>query len=167
MVLLAAKLNIDPAEFRRRNLIRPAEMPWHVGTVGGGHPTRTDSGDFPAIFERALTEFGWNQQPGRLQDGRAIGRGISVSVEPSALGVFESARVEVDLGGNVRVITGCTSQGQGQETSLGAGGGGSSGCANQPDHGRSRRHRPNPIWRRHECESHGCDGRQCCLRRCE
>ena len=116
--MLAAKLNIDPAEFRRRNLIRPAEMPWHVGTVGGGHPTTYDSGDFPAIFERALTEFGWNQQPGRLQDGRAIGRGISVSVEPSALGVFESARVEVDLGGNVRVITGCTSQGQGQETSL-------------------------------------------------
>jgi carbon-monoxide dehydrogenase large subunit/6-hydroxypseudooxynicotine dehydrogenase subunit gamma len=116
--MLAAKLGIDPADFRRRNLIRPDEMPWHVGTTGGGHPTTYDSGDFPAIFERALSEFGWDKQPEIRTDGLAVGRGISVSIEPSALGVFESARVEVDLGGYVRVVTGCTSQGQGQETSL-------------------------------------------------
>ena len=116
--MLAAKLDIEPAELRRRNLIRPDEMPWSVGTTGGGHPTIYDSGDFPAIFERALTEFGWDKQPATADVGFRTGRGISVSVEPSALGVFESARVEVDLGGHVRVVSGCTSQGQGQETSL-------------------------------------------------
>jgi CO/xanthine dehydrogenase Mo-binding subunit len=116
--MLAAKLGIEAAEFRRRNLIRANEMPWHVGTTGGGHPTTYDSGDFPAIFERALTEFGWDKQSEPLAGNLAVGRGISVSVEPSALGIFESARVEVDLGGHVRVVAGCTSQGQGQETSL-------------------------------------------------
>jgi len=116
--MLAAKLGIDQAQFRRRNLIRAHEMPWHVGTIGGGHPTTYDSGDFPAIFERALKEFGWDKQPDPSLDSLAVGRGISVSVEPSALGIFESARVEVDLTGYVRVVAGCTSQGQGQETSL-------------------------------------------------
>jgi aerobic carbon-monoxide dehydrogenase large subunit len=116
--MLAEKLGIDPAEFRRRNLIRPHEMPWHVGTTGGGHPTTYDSGDFPAIFERALTEFGWDKQLEPSTDSLAVGRGMSVSVEPSALGIFESARVEVDIGGHVRIVTGCTSQGQGQETAL-------------------------------------------------
>ena len=116
--MLADKLGIEPADFRRRNLIRPTEMPWHVGTIGGGHPTTYDSGDFPSVFERALSEFGWAKQAETTTDGLAVGRGISVSVEPSALGVFESARVEIDLGGHVRVVTGCTSQGQGQETSL-------------------------------------------------
>jgi CO/xanthine dehydrogenase Mo-binding subunit len=39
-------------------------------------------------------------------------------IEPSALGVFESARVEIDASGRISVTTGCTSQGQGQETTL-------------------------------------------------
>src|SRR5262245_11647328 len=57
--LLADKLSIDRVEFRRRNLIRPAEMPWSVGTESVGRPTVFDSGDFPAVFERAVAEFGW------------------------------------------------------------------------------------------------------------
>ena len=114
--MLAAKLGMDRVEFRRKNLIRPAELPWKVGTIGGGHPTVYDSGDFPAIFERALAEFGWNIKAERA--GGRTGRGISVSVEPSALGVFESARIDVGVDGFVRVMTGCTSQGQGQETAL-------------------------------------------------
>jgi aerobic carbon-monoxide dehydrogenase large subunit len=114
--MLAEVLGMDRVEFRRRNLIRPAEMPWKVGTVGGGHPTVYDSGDFPAIFDRALAEFGWGSEPDR-RDGRT-GRGVSVSVEPSALGIFESARIDVGVDGFVRVVTGCTSQGQGQETTL-------------------------------------------------
>jgi|SRR5665213_55346 len=114
--MLAEKLGMDSVELRRKNLIRPTELPWKVGTIGGGHPTVYDSGDFPAIFERALTEFGWTTAPA-CADGRT-GRGISVSVEPSALGVFESARIDIGVDGFVRVVTGCTSQGQGQETIL-------------------------------------------------
>lgn len=114
--MLAEKLGMDRVEIRRKNLIQPAELPWKVGTIGGGHATIYDSGDFPAIFERALAEFGWKTEP-VPRSGRT-GRGISVSVEPSALGVFESARIEVGVDGFVRVVTGCTSQGQGQETTL-------------------------------------------------
>ena len=82
--LLADKLAIDRAEIRRRNLIRPDEMPWAVGTESVRRPTIFDSGDFPAVFERALSEFGWDRAvaAGRRTDppgtrhrgpGRAIG----------------------------------------------------------------------------------------------
>jgi carbon-monoxide dehydrogenase large subunit/6-hydroxypseudooxynicotine dehydrogenase subunit gamma len=113
--MLADKLGMDRVELRLKNLIRPTDLPWKVGTIGGGHPTVYDSGDFPEIFKRALDEFRWGATT--PSDGRT-GRGISLSVEPSALGVFESARIEVGTDGFVRILTGCTSQGQGQETSL-------------------------------------------------
>ena len=82
--LLADKLAIDRADIRRRNLIRPGEMPWAVGTESVRRPTIFDSGDFPAVFEHALSEFGWDQPlaAGRRTDpprarhrraGRAIG----------------------------------------------------------------------------------------------
>jgi CO/xanthine dehydrogenase Mo-binding subunit len=117
MDMLAEKLDLDPVEFRRRNLIRPDEMPWLVGTESGGHPTVYDSGDFPSIFDRAVSEFNWSQA-GQPSPSIARGRGVAAVVEPSAFGLFESARVEVDTSGKVRVVTGCTSQGQGQETVL-------------------------------------------------
>ena len=44
-----AQTGLDPAEIRRRNLIKPAQIPYTT-FVGGVY----DSGDFPAIFEKAL-----------------------------------------------------------------------------------------------------------------
>jgi carbon-monoxide dehydrogenase large subunit len=115
--LLADKLAIDRVELRRRNLIRPEELPWLVGTESVRRPTIFDSGDFPAVFERAVAEFGWNT-PLPAQGPIRRGRGIAVLVEPSAFGPFEGARLEVDTNGFVQVISGCSSQGQGHETVL-------------------------------------------------
>src|SRR5205823_840712 len=39
MDLVAARLNIDPAEVRRRNLVGPAQMPYASATGQGGHTT--------------------------------------------------------------------------------------------------------------------------------
>ena len=54
------RLVIERAEFRRRNLIGPGDMPWAVGTESVRRPTIFDSGDFPLVFEQALQEFGWD-----------------------------------------------------------------------------------------------------------
>jgi carbon-monoxide dehydrogenase large subunit/6-hydroxypseudooxynicotine dehydrogenase subunit gamma len=115
---LAARLGLDPAELRRRNLIPPEAMPWHVGTESVRRPTIFDGGNFPLVYARALEAAGWHRP---LPPGTATlrrGRGIAALVEPSALGPFEGARVEVDAQGFVQVISGSSNQGQGQETSL-------------------------------------------------
>lgn len=116
--MLAERLNIDRAEIRRRNLILPTEMPWHVGTESVRRPTIFDTGDFPANFEQALVEFGWDKPPDQQSERLRRGRGMAALVEPSAFGPFEGARIEVDSRGHVQVISGCSTQGQGHETSL-------------------------------------------------
>src|SRR5499427_1517863 len=50
----AARLGLDPAEIRRRNLVRPDEMPYDCGTKSFGASTVYDSGDFPALFDELL-----------------------------------------------------------------------------------------------------------------
>ncbi|HEU5320140.1 MAG TPA: xanthine dehydrogenase family protein, partial [Methylomirabilota bacterium] len=66
MDLAARRLGLDPAELRRRNLVRPAEMPYRPGlTYKDGVPVTYDPGDFPAAFERALELLdydGWRRR---------------------------------------------------------------------------------------------------------
>ena len=54
MDLGAARLGVDPAEIRRRNLIRADEMPYDCGTKSFGASTVYDSGDYPALFDELL-----------------------------------------------------------------------------------------------------------------
>jgi CO/xanthine dehydrogenase Mo-binding subunit len=116
--LLARKLALDPAEFRRRNLIRADDMPWRLGTESVRRPTIFDTGDYPAVFEEALAKFGWSDAV-KASEGTALrGRGLAVLVEPSAFGPFESARIEVDPEGFLNIVTGASSHGQGHETVL-------------------------------------------------
>jgi len=56
--MLADKLGLDRAEFRLRNLIRPEQMPWYVGTESVKRPTLFDSGDYPALLTDSLARFG-------------------------------------------------------------------------------------------------------------
>jgi carbon-monoxide dehydrogenase large subunit/6-hydroxypseudooxynicotine dehydrogenase subunit gamma len=121
--LLATELRLDPAEIRRRNLVRPEQMPYPVGAASASVPVVFDSGDFPAIFERALTHAGYVNLLARCRDANAkgsvrLGVGLTCFAEPSGRGPFESARVELTLSGKIHVYTGAGSQGQGQETAL-------------------------------------------------
>src|SRR2546422_7055730 len=50
----AARLRVDPAELRRRNLIRADAMPYACGPKAFGVSTVYDSGDFPALFDDLL-----------------------------------------------------------------------------------------------------------------
>jgi carbon-monoxide dehydrogenase large subunit len=119
----ARRLGLDPAEIRRRNLVRPAEMPYRSGLVyKDGVPVTYDPGDFPAAFERALALLGydeWRRRQAARRDGaRRIGVGIACYAQGTGLGPFEGATVRVDASGKVYVLIGVAAQGQGHATTL-------------------------------------------------
>ena len=119
--LLAHRLGLDPAEVRRRNFIRPEEMPYN----NGPHPFHYmiyDTGDYPAQLEHALQRIGYESLKSNCaaarQQGRALGVGIGCFIETSGLGPWEYARVEIDNAGKVVLYSGCNSVGQGVDTCL-------------------------------------------------
>ncbi|HZA56069.1 MAG TPA: xanthine dehydrogenase family protein molybdopterin-binding subunit [Candidatus Udaeobacter sp.] len=119
--LAAHRLKLDPADIRRRNLIRHEEMPYDLGK----HPFHFmvyDTGDFPGQFERALERIGYEELKSTCaaakQQGRAMGVGIGCFVETSGIGPWEYARVEIDTSGKVVLYSGCNSVGQGIATAL-------------------------------------------------
>ncbi|MEK6529634.1 MAG: molybdopterin cofactor-binding domain-containing protein, partial [candidate division NC10 bacterium] len=119
--LLARELRLDPAEVRRRNFIRPDELPYDVGLLyRDGQPLVYDSADFPGALETALAAVdyqGFRQEQPRLRE-RGVHRGIGMSayVEGTGVGPYEGAVVRLDSTGGVIVSTGAASQGQGHET---------------------------------------------------
>jgi carbon-monoxide dehydrogenase large subunit len=120
---IAEKASLDPADVRRRNIIRPEDMPYANGmTYRDGVPIVYDGIDFPQLLETALTRAdydGWrNRQRQARKEGRHIGIGISSYVEGGGLGPCEGATISVDGRGRVRVKVGVNSQGQGHETTL-------------------------------------------------
>src|SRR2546428_697616 len=119
----ARRLGLDPAEIRRRNFVRPAEMPYRPGlTYKDGVPVTYDPGDFPAAFERALALLPYDdwrrRQKSRAGGARRIGVGLACYAQGTGLGPYEGATVRVDPSGKVYVYIGVTAQGQGHATTL-------------------------------------------------
>jgi carbon-monoxide dehydrogenase large subunit len=119
----ARRLGMDPAELRRRNLIRPDEMPVPTGlTYRDGAPITYDPADYPAAFERLLETLdypGWRrEQAKRRGSARPVGIGLCAYVEGTGIGPFEGADIRVDPDGTVFVHLGVCAQGQGHETTL-------------------------------------------------
>jgi carbon-monoxide dehydrogenase large subunit/6-hydroxypseudooxynicotine dehydrogenase subunit gamma len=110
----AARIGLDPAELRRRNLIGPEAMPYRVGTRALGEEVVYDSGDYPAALADVLARSGYAE---RKRDGRR-GFGLACFVEKTGKGPFEGARVALDASGAIEVATGAPSLGQGLETML-------------------------------------------------
>jgi carbon-monoxide dehydrogenase large subunit len=116
---LAAQLNLDPAELRRRNLIRPEQMPYDTHFPSGRTTVVYDSGDYPRLLELALSEIGYEdlrRQQSQQQDGRVLGVGLAACVESSGFGSGEPARVHIDTDGTAHLFLGSTPQGQGHLT---------------------------------------------------
>ncbi len=118
---LAAKdLGIDRVEFRRRNLVSDAEMPWKMATVMPlDIGTETDNGDYEVTFDRCLDEFGWKKKvalQGRLIDGRYHGIAVGCYLEGGGSGPRENTRLVLEADGAVSVYIGSSAIGQGIET---------------------------------------------------
>ncbi len=119
----ARRLGMDPAELRRRNLIRFDEMPYTTGLrYRDGIPIVYDPADYRAAFDRLLARFGYDEwraaQKGRRASSRPIGIGLSAYLEGTGIGPFEGADVRIDPSGMVYLQIGVSSQGQSHETTL-------------------------------------------------
>jgi carbon-monoxide dehydrogenase large subunit len=127
---MAAELDMDPMELRRRNWIRHDEFPFT--TISG---ITYDSGNYEAATDKALELIGWDdlrrERADRIERGDPVrlGLGISTFTElcgwaPSRLlgalryagGGWDHASVRVLPTGKVEVITGTSPHGQGHET---------------------------------------------------
>jgi aerobic carbon-monoxide dehydrogenase large subunit len=120
---VAHELKLDRAEVRRRNFIKPAQMPYRVGIIfRDGRPVTYDSGDYPTCQQKALDAADYTgfaiRQAQALREGRYIGIGIANAVEATGLGPYESATARVSTSGRLTVYTGATPQGQSHKTTL-------------------------------------------------
>jgi aerobic carbon-monoxide dehydrogenase large subunit len=113
---LAATLDIDPAELRRRNFIPPDDFP-HKTAAGACY----DSGEYERALDRVLQAAGYEdlraEQARRREDGdvRQLGIGLCTYVELTGFG-SELGMCTVEEDGTVTVTTGTSPQGQGHET---------------------------------------------------
>jgi aerobic carbon-monoxide dehydrogenase large subunit len=118
--MVAAELDIDRVEFRRRNLIAEADMPYPLATVQVlDIATECDSGDYRITLDRCLAEFEWAEKSkvsGQLVDGRYHGLAIGCYIEGGASGPKENARIALNTDGSFSVFVGSSSVGQGVET---------------------------------------------------
>jgi carbon-monoxide dehydrogenase large subunit len=120
---VAARLDLEPAELRARNLIPPEELPYRTGLLDrAGEPQVYDSGDFPELLRRAVSMIELDavrrRQHASGNGPHRLGVGFATYLEATGLGPFESSRIEVLPSGRVRAALGAPSQGQGHRTSF-------------------------------------------------
>ena len=112
----AAVLGMDRLEIRRKNFIQPEQFPYRTGTG-----VEYDSGDYEKPLREALKISNYDelrrQRDERRRRGELVGLGFSTFVEPSGGAGFESGTVRVERTGEITVLTGSSSHGQGHETS--------------------------------------------------
>ncbi|MGH7886625.1 MAG: xanthine dehydrogenase family protein molybdopterin-binding subunit [Candidatus Binatia bacterium] len=112
----AAVLGVDRLEIRRKNFIQPEQFPYTTGTG-----VEYDSGDYEKPLREALKLADYEnllrQRDERRKRGELVGVGFSTFVEPSGGAGFESGTVRVERTGEITVLTGSSSHGQGHETS--------------------------------------------------
>ena len=113
----ARRLGIEQTELRRRNMIRPGQMPYR-NAMGQTY----DSGRFESIMDQALALADWDRFDARAAEskarGRLRGRGIATFLEWTGGNVFEE-RVTVDVAadGFIEIYTATQAMGQGIATS--------------------------------------------------
>ncbi|MFY9561862.1 MAG: molybdopterin cofactor-binding domain-containing protein [Terriglobales bacterium] len=111
---IAAKLNIDTAEIRRRNLLQPPCV-----TING---LRVLSYGLPECIDQIVTRSKWNERKGKLPKGRGLGIACSHYVSGAANSIIRSdmphstVNIKIDRDGGVVIYTGASDIGQGSDT---------------------------------------------------
>lgn len=125
MDMLARELKMDPAELRRKNLIKPHQFPFATQT-GAVY----DSGDYEKALDLALKTAEWDrlktERDAARAKGRLVGLGLSMYVEVCGLGPssslptggWEHSQVTVERDGRISATTGASPHGQGNETTF-------------------------------------------------
>jgi carbon-monoxide dehydrogenase large subunit len=113
----AREMGIDRVELRRRNHIRPEQMPYKApsGMV-------YDCGEFPAIMEKALIAADWDgyaaRQAASRTRGKIRGRGIGHYLEVTADAGNEMGGIRFEANGSVTIVTGTLDYGQGHASAF-------------------------------------------------
>src|SRR6201997_2430597 len=113
---LAAAIGMDPAEIRRRNLLKPPTI-----TVNG---LRVQSYGLPECIDQVFSRSKWSSRKGRLGHGRGLGMGCSHYVSGAANSIIRSdmphstVNIKIDRDGGVVVYTGASDIGQGSDTMI-------------------------------------------------
>ena len=120
---IAAELGLDRADVRRRNLVKPEQLPYETPLkTRAGTAITLDSGDFPGCLDQALVAIDYPgfdvRQRAAKSAGRLLGMGIGIGAKGTGRGPFESGIVRVGRSGRVSVYTGAMPMGQGIKTAL-------------------------------------------------
>ncbi len=112
----AREIGMGVDQFRRINLLTPAELP-HANGLG----LTFDIGDFPAVLDKALKDADWTgfatREAAAHARGKLYGRGLCFYVEIAGGGSSEEfADVRVFEDGTIEAAVGTQSNGQGHET---------------------------------------------------
>jgi 2-furoyl-CoA dehydrogenase large subunit len=130
---IAQELGLSPVEVRSVNLIQPNEMPY---TTPSGNIY--DSGDYPALFKRAIEKGGYDklkeEQKREREKGRYLGVGLVIGVEPGGrnaardmaifpemkespgAGGVNGATIKLEKNGTLALFLGSPNCGQAHET---------------------------------------------------
>jgi carbon-monoxide dehydrogenase large subunit len=110
----AREMRIDPAELRKENLIRRDAYPFETRT-GWVY----DTGDYTAAMAKCQALADWDGYTARRESSRAAGkyRGHSITYYVDNTGVFnERMELRFDPSGELTIVAGTLSHGQGHET---------------------------------------------------
>jgi carbon-monoxide dehydrogenase large subunit len=113
----AREMGLDPAELRRRNMIRPEQMPYR-NAMGQTY----DSGHFESILDQGLALADWHGFDARRQAsaarGRLRGRGIATFLEwTGGNALEENVQVRISDDGFIELTSATMAMGQGIATS--------------------------------------------------
>ena len=111
----AREMGLDQIEMRRRNHIRPEEMPYKTASN-----TVYDSGEFSILMDQALKFADWDGFAARKAEsakkGKLRGIGIGDFLEVTAPPTKEMGGIRFEANGDVTIITGTLDYGQGHAT---------------------------------------------------
>ncbi len=128
--MAARKLGIDPVEIRRRNFVQPDQFPF---TSAAG--LQYDTGNYDALMDKMgeladLSGFEARRAASAAK-GKLRGLGVNSYIEAcgiapsnlvgvlgSRVGLYDAATVRVNATGNISVMVGAHSHGQGHETAF-------------------------------------------------
>jgi aerobic carbon-monoxide dehydrogenase large subunit len=126
--IFAHELDMDPAELRLKNLIRPEQFPYQSKTGW-----EYDSGNYGAALRKAMEMAGYDElrreQAEKRERGELMGIGVGFFTEAVGagprkhmdilgLGMADGADIRVHPTGKARLGISCQSQGQGHETTF-------------------------------------------------
>jgi carbon-monoxide dehydrogenase large subunit len=111
----ARDIGMDVVEFRRKNFIKPEQMPYTT-SVGEIY----DTGEFDKVMTACLQKADWDGVAARKQasaaNGRYRGIGMCYYIESTMGDPTEGAGIEFNDDGTVSLLVGTQANGQGHET---------------------------------------------------